>query len=282
MRDATGTNWLSHFLYGTCTILRLQDPESLGYPDKCNSRKRSFFFATRIFEIARSLIYSEPSFLSEPKWIDALEILRKMETEAHYHPKELLFDLLPKVSDLSLRAIRFCEDVAQFSHDEQAVLIPLLAEEGLTLQSQLQRWRVETERWHRASERSAEKGTPDVDLLLAGVYYHAISIYLSGTYDYHIHWTWSKAPCSPILPRSQIERHVSEILRLSRELLNIGVSGVLVFFPLRVAGARAIETSARATILDLLHTTVRRGFVVAEAFAIDLSEVWASQVSDMA
>jgi hypothetical protein len=228
------------------------------------------------------LIYSEPSFLSEPRWIEAIEKLRSIEREADYHPKELLFDLLPKVSDLSLRAIRFCEDEAHFSLDEQGVLIPLLAEEGLILQSQLQKWRVETERWYHASRRSSEKGKPNVDFLLAYVYYHATSIYLSGTYDYHIHWTWPEAPCAPILPRTQIERHVSDILRLSQELLDLGVSGVLVFFPLRVAGARAVDTSARETILDLLHTTVRRGFVVAEAFTIDLSELWASQISDLA
>jgi len=80
-----------------------------------------------------------------------------------------------------------------------------------------------------------------------------------------------------MLPRSQIDWHVAEVLRLSQELLASGVSGVLLFFPLRVAGARAIDKESRSTILDLLHTTARRGFIVAEAFTSDLSDLWASQ-----
>jgi hypothetical protein len=278
MRDSTGTNWLSHFLHGTCTILRLQHPKSLAWPGEQNMRRRRFFFATRIFEIARSLIYTSPTFLSKPEWIDALAYLREIGDELIWHPKEALFDILPRVSDLGLRAMEFCEDAMQFPPDIQLMMTQSLADEGLILQSALQQWYAETTLWEQTSrsylECSASQSQPDTELLIAYAYFHSISIYLSGAYDYHEHWTWSDAPRAPILHRSQIEWHVSEVLRISQELLGIGISGVLLFFPLRVAGARAVDSLSRTTILNLLHTTVRRGFIVAEAFRVDLSELW--------
>ncbi|KAH4102509.1 hypothetical protein HBH70_215600 [Parastagonospora nodorum] len=276
MRDSTGTNWLSHFLQGTCTILRLQHPETLASPGEYNLRKRKFFFATRIFEIARALIYSEPTFLSAPDWVAAISKLRDSEGAAAYHPKEALFDILPIVAELSIRTYQFCETIDEFSLEMQCFLIQSLADEGMLLQRSLLQWCVDADRWRRDLQVVT---TFDAELFIAYSYYDAISIYLSGTYDYHSHWSWPGAPCAPILPRSQIDWHVAEVLRLSQELLASGVSGVLLFFPLRVAGARAIDKESRSTILDLLHTTARRGFIVAEAFTADLSDLWASQSS---
>jgi hypothetical protein len=166
----------------------------------------------------------------------------------------------------------------QFPPEIYLIMTQSLADEGLILRSVLEQWYAETALWEQASRGhprcSASKAQPDTELLIAYAYFHSISIYLSGAYDYHDHWTWPDAPRAPTLHRSQIDWHVSEVLRISQELLGIGISGVLLFFPLRVAGARAVDSFSRTTILNLLHTTVRRGFIVAEAFRIDLSELW--------
>lgn len=250
-------------------MLRLQRPETLTCSSICNSQRRSFFLATRIFEISRSLIFSSPSFLSSPEWTSALARLWEGEGAAYWHPKEALFDILPQISDLSIRTARFCEDAPQLSPQTQRSLVSSLAKEGLVLQASLQQWwNVDIATWEKASGLSK----PDTELLIGYIYYHAISIYLSGTYDYHPHWTCADAP---ILARGTIDRHVSEILRISHELLAQGVAGFLLFFPLRVAGARALNNQSRNAILSLLHMTAKRGFVVAEAFTIDLSELWA-------
>lgn len=265
MRDSTGTNWLSHFLQGTCTILRLQHPRSLLGPG--SHERRSFFLATRIFEIARSLIYSSPTFLSEPCWSEALAQFWQHDGASLWHPKEALFDLLPRVSDLGLRALELSEIGAHVSFETELVLSQSLADEGLLLQVLLQQWFSEASTWQRA--------TPDTELLIAQAYYHAISIFLSGVFDYHEQWTRPGAPCAPILTRIQIDQHVSEILQKCKEMLGLGVSGVLLFFPLRVAGARANDLTSRTEILSQLHATANRGFVVAEAFELDLVELWA-------
>lgn len=281
MQDSTGTNWLSHFLNGTCVILRLQHPRTLACPGEDNERKRRFFLATRIFEIARSLLYSEPTFLSDPEWTDAIASLRKADCESECHPKEVLFDLLPSVADLSIRTMNICESLAKGWVESQSQVIESLAREGLDLQRSLQQWCVAAEWWEQASQFKGSNDPSarklDVELLIGYVYYHAISIYLSGTFDYHVYWALPGAPCAPILPRHQIDHHVSEILRIGQELLTLGVSGLLLFFPLRVAGARAVDVWSRNLIMDLLQTTAGRGFSVADAISIDLSELWIDQ-----
>ncbi|KAH7094671.1 hypothetical protein FB567DRAFT_9626 [Paraphoma chrysanthemicola] len=279
MHDSSGENWLSHFLHGTCTILRLQDPESLAFPDIKYVRKRTFFLATRTFEIARSLIYSSPSFLSEPRWTVALSKLWDEENAALWHPKEALFDILPHISDLSIRTVKFCETVDDVPIDSKNLLIRSFADEGLVLCELLQQWWKDATVWELATEQlrsgTNKSRSSDMELKVGHLYYHAISIYLSGTYDYHALWTNPGAPSAPILPRTTIEWHVAEILRLSQVLLNHGTAGVLLFFPLRVAGARAAGIGPRCEILSLLRTVERRGFVVAAAFTTDLSQLWA-------
>jgi len=267
MRDSTGTNWLSHFLQGTCTILRLQDPTSLLGPDSCD--RRSFFLATRIFEIARALIYSSATFLSEPAWSEALAHFWQFSGAPLWHPKEALFDLLPRVSDLSLRALEFSEMSAHLPLETGFALSQSLGNEGLLVQALLQQWLENAAMWQRTA--------PDTELLIAQAYYHAISIFLSGTFDYHEPWTRLGAPFAPILTRSQIDQHVCTILHKCQEMLGLGVSGVLLFFPLRVAGARANDPILRSEILSLLNATATRGFAVAGAFQLDLAELWAGK-----
>jgi hypothetical protein len=273
MCDASGTNWLSHFLHGTCTILRLQPPSCLALPDRENTQKRNFFLSARIFEISRALIYSEPTFLSQPVWTSALADLWSGEGAALWHPKEALFDMLPCISELSLRAIQFCESEAGYLPDEaQAERAQYLAAEGLLLQQSLHEWWDVSNAWKYAT------GASDPELLIAHVYYHAVSIYLSGTYDYHLHWTKPMAPCAPILARTEIEWHMRQVLRLSRELLAAGVAGVLLFFPLRVAGARVRDAHDMHEVLSLFRSVLQRGYAVADALITDLSELWSAMV----
>jgi hypothetical protein len=268
MCDASGTNWLSHFLHGTCTILRLQHPSCLALTDEKSTRKRTFFLSARIFEISRALIYSEPTFLSEPAWTSALADLWSGEGAAFWHPKEALFDMLPSFSELSIRAIQYCASEAEhLSEKVQTEQAQYLAAEGLLLQQSLHEW------WDGSNVWQSASGALDPELLVAHVYYHAVSIYLSGTYDYHVHWTKPTAPRAPILPRTQIEWHTHEILRLSRELLVTGIVGVLLFFPLRVAGARVRTTHDMKEILTLFHIVLQRGYAVADALTADLLEL---------
>ncbi|KAF2017946.1 hypothetical protein BU24DRAFT_368142 [Aaosphaeria arxii CBS 175.79] len=276
MRDSTGMNWLSHFLHGTCTILRLQQPHSLLQPGVSTSNHRTFFLATRIFEIARSLIYSSPTFLWEPEWTAVVAELWRGENALQWHPKEALFDILPSFSELSIRAHRFSTTAVQPMTEKQRVSVRSLAEEGLALQEKLQLWWAETDAWKTSTHHQNDISS-DRELLLGYAYYHAIKIYLSGTYDYHVPWTSPGAPPAPILSRAEIDWHVCEILRLSQSLIAHGIAGIFLFFPLRVAGARATEITLRREILNAFHITSERGFIVADALVQDLSGLWSER-----
>lgn len=94
MYDVTGEGWVKHILYGTSSILQLRGPEA-----HRTGTGRTFFLSIRLFEICRSLIYSEPSFLSEPKWLAVTNELWSDQTEVH--PKEEMFDLMLACSTLS-------------------------------------------------------------------------------------------------------------------------------------------------------------------------------------
>ncbi|CAI6296015.1 unnamed protein product [Periconia digitata] len=276
MRDNTGENWLMHFLGGTCAMLRLQHPSGLTLQDEHSKQRRKFFFDTRIFEITRSLLFTEPTFLTEPAWTDALTTL--WAGGALWHPKEALFDILPKFSDLGIRVLRFCHTSAEQMLPMQQFDCPAsLALEGLSLRQSLEEWSEMAALWsatpHCISDHTE---TVEVDLLIGNLYFHAISIYLSGIFDYHAPWTMEGAPPAPILTRNEVEQHVAAIFRLSLKMLDVGVAGILLFFPLRVAGARSWQVHDHDMILSLFRQIRGRGYTTAETLMMELGGLWES------
>jgi hypothetical protein len=53
---------------------------------------------------------------------------------------------------------------------------------------------------------------------------------------------------------------------------------VLLFFPLRVAGARVRTTHDMKEILTLFHIVLQRGYAVADALTVDLLELWGCRI----
>lgn len=98
MCDVSGEGWVKHILYGTSKILQVRGPEA-----HLEGRGRSFFLTFRPFEICRSLIYSEPSFLSEYSWRNLMTRMWDGELAGQWHPKEELFDLIVTCSSLAIR-----------------------------------------------------------------------------------------------------------------------------------------------------------------------------------
>lgn len=270
MRDVTGTNWLLHFLHGTSTILRVQGPGVLTLPGMKNKQRQAFLFSTRIFEIARALIFTEPTFLAAPEWTNAIELYWAQHPDA-WTPKDALFDILPQFVDLGIRTLRFAahaEDMPQWELYDLAVP---LGEEGLILRSTILQWYSDCT---TLESLTIDGNKPISGMRIAHAYFHTISIYLDGIFSYHAPFTSESSPSSPILHRTEIDAHVERILAISDELLHQGCAGILLFFPLRVAGARARDQSTRSEILRLLQTIMQRGFMVAQSFVEDLNDLW--------
>jgi hypothetical protein len=98
MYDVSGEGWVKHILYGTSKILQIRGPEA-----HLTGRGRSFFLTVRPFEICRSLIYSEPSFLSNPDWTSLMTRMWTGDLAKQRLPKEELFDLMLACSSFSTR-----------------------------------------------------------------------------------------------------------------------------------------------------------------------------------
>ncbi|TWU77456.1 hypothetical protein ED733_006860 [Metarhizium rileyi] len=64
MNEATGHGWQQHIIHGTSKALK-----STG-PGLCRSGPGlAFFIQARIFEISRTILFNEPTFLTEPEWV---------------------------------------------------------------------------------------------------------------------------------------------------------------------------------------------------------------------
>lgn len=116
-------------------------------------------------------------------------------------------------------------------------------------------------------------------IYLANVFFAAVSIYLSGIFDYEIvHWQSMGLPV-PNLDEQQIQKHLSDILTLTAIVLdNTTISPLLLLFPLRIAGARSSEEWQQTLVIQLLER-VERDFAVAGAFKGDLRALWARRAA---
>lgn len=141
-----------------------------------------------------------------------------------------------------------------------------MATAGLVLQTAVNNWH------HQANKSFCSS---DPQLLLALIYYHGISIFLSGIYDYRTFWT---SYLTPQLTEDEIQHHVQAILTMTEKALyGTNLAGILFFFPLRVAGARSGGNSvSQIRIITMLKAIQARNFVVADAFVDDLRSLWSA------
>ncbi|KAH8593573.1 hypothetical protein B0O99DRAFT_596081 [Bisporella sp. PMI_857] len=260
MYDATGDGWVQHFLYGTSRVLQVRGPQN------CRSgHGRSLFLSMRVFEICRSAIYVEPTFLADPEWLQLLSEIR-YENPVIWHPKEALLDIMTSVVALSHKAHVLDRAGRVASQDALLSLVAV----GNLLQADLYRW--------SSIVSCLDLGNPLIDsqILIARIYYHATSIFLSGIFDYRPCYS-SLQVQTPSLSQSEIDVHVDGILGLASLALNSTyLSGVLFFYPLRVAGARVKNDNDKQSLLRMLERITSRNFVVAGAFVADLEKLWAS------
>lgn len=144
--------------------------------------------------------------------------------------------------------------------------VALIAAEGLDVQGSIYNW-------HTKMLLQLVQDGPDPYSNLALLYYHALLIFLSGNYDYFPYWENIPAP---VLSPTDIAEHLTTILYLSSEVLRHSkIPGVMLFFPMTVAGARVRTADQKSEILSLLNLVFSKGFVVANRLRDGLLERWA-------
>jgi hypothetical protein len=143
-----------------------------------------------------------------------------------------------------------------------------LAVEGRAIREALNNWNTNFEQWIKAGS------TPLLtsQSLLAKIYFHSISIYLSGIFDYRPQFNHINAPR---LAQGVVQNLVDSIISTGLTTLRTtNLGGILLFFPLRVAGARVTSRQEAETIVQMLNEISKRSFVVADAFVTDLEDLW--------
>ncbi|KAJ5667865.1 uncharacterized protein N7477_006435 [Penicillium maclennaniae] len=229
-------------------------------PSSCISSPRKIFYDLfRVLEASRALLYNEETILSQECWLRFQKTLSSEKSQ--WDPMEEIITLMIHTSCFSLRANDLVEKIPEperFTNPSVA----LLAAEGLVVQDQIYNW-------HSKTLLQLLKDDPDDYLNLALLYYHALLIFLSGNFDYFSYWDHIPAP---------IIDHLEAILDRSDDLLlHSKIPGVMLFFPVTVAGSRVRFDNQKSRVLDLLDRVFCKGFVVANRVRDGLLVRWAER-----
>ncbi|OJD32480.1 c6 finger domain-containing protein [Diplodia corticola] len=247
MMGGNSENWDRHFLYGTASLLRACGPTAF----RKGSRK-TLFLTLRLFEISRCLIYNQSSFLMDSAWNSLLAMLRD-EAGPDGYRNETALDIMLRCSDLCSRLLR---SAPGSNFDD-------FLEEGACL---------------RAVIDMILQGYPEPDPkspndLVSYASLHAVSIYLSGIFDYRLH-LFSATPMAT-LPQYRVKSHVASILNaVEIAVRHTRLCGLLFLFPLRVAAARATDPLEHKRIMDAFKYIGQHGFDIVRLFQQEVQEVW--------
>jgi hypothetical protein len=138
-----------------------------------------------------------------------------------------------------------------------------LANEGMQIQHQLQCW-------HDNAEMHPDRQDPYCNLALAN--YHALALFLGRNYTYYNCWSEQQIPQ---LTANDVNNHVDAVLEISDAVLQVSsIPGLLLLFPLRMAGASAIGAFQRNQTSRLLARISQNGFLISERIKADLQELW--------
>ncbi|KAG5985442.1 hypothetical protein E4U55_000004 [Claviceps digitariae] len=284
MNDPTGHGWQRHIIHGTCMALQASGPSS------CRSGPAfAFFTQARIFEISRTILYNERTFLSEPGWV-ALSRGLSVNVGGGYtwSPLDSLLDIMVMCSDLRVRAATLIQNIPPSPGPTPTAEAIAISNTGFKLQEALQAWQSAYLPAHHDTDplpvppsNTATNTTislplaHDPSILLSRIFHASISIYLSGIFDYHLpQWHTLGLPVLPTLNHHTLTRHLHHILLYTSLALDkTPLSPLLFLFPLRIAGARSHHDCQRQLITSLV-ARIKQDFAVAGAIEADLDALW--------
>ncbi|TQV97044.1 l-psp endoribonuclease family [Cordyceps javanica] len=275
MSDTSGMGWLQHMVHGTAKGLAASGPSVCATPAGAR-----MFQQARMFEVCRTIVFNDRSFLTRPEWRKASQSLWSEGCLSdEWRPLDSLVDLMLLCPDLRYRASRFC--LAEDDNPSEGVPDEArdIASTGMALREALTAW-------HQAHlpRNGGAEGAPTVVAgedecsLLTRLFWAAISVYLSGEFDYEMHHWRRFGLAVPTLDPETVRRHVETILTLSEHALDkSGLSPLLLLFPLRIAGARSAWASKaqRARVLRIMDGIADR-FAAGQAIREGLIDAWVS------
>lgn len=266
MYDPTGQGWIRHTMYGTSKILQHLGPQAFQ-----SGLGLSFFNQMKMFEVSRSLIFSESSFLVGKPWMGLTHSSNTQESNTHLI--EDLLNLMIRCSDHCARALSYLEGVNKYSLTSERIRqLQQYSLEGFKLRLAL---------YEIASHLSTlpMNFINDNRTIIAKIYLAATSIFLSGVYDYRSIWLQA-IEATPTLSQPLIEHHVATILDMTEFAMEqTNLSKLLFLYPLRVACAR-VWMSEQKDRLRRMFEVIRRSFAVAHVFVAEVEELWKTPILD--
>lgn len=100
MNDSTGEGWLQHLIHGTAQALIASGPST------CVSGPcRRFFTESKIFEVCRAIVFNQPTFLAEEKWMALSASLRASSTSSSQKALDALLDIVVMCASLRVKYV---------------------------------------------------------------------------------------------------------------------------------------------------------------------------------
>lgn len=119
---------------------------------------------------------------------------------------------------------------------------------------------------------SSEETPTDPYTRLAVIIRGALLLYHCRNFTFYSCWEMRRIPQ---IDQCEIDEQVAMILSQAQILLTkTQIPGVLLLFPLRMAGTHVISSTLQGKILDILYQIRRKGFVISDRIQGDLQEFW--------
>ncbi|KAK7959237.1 C6 finger domain-containing protein [Apiospora aurea] len=187
MQGETGDVWLMHMVHVTASTLQAAGPGA------CQSGLGlSFFFQAHIFEASRAQLLGERSFLSNPEWGRFTRNLPSVDGSGVGSRLDHALNVIVQCSKIRALAVQMLARVEPSHVSQVPKDAPSIAKEGFRLRQMLEAWRTDN-----PAPQAQALATPYtysvlgglLENLISNIFFAAISIYLSGIFDYEIlHW----------------------------------------------------------------------------------------------
>ncbi|KAL7920746.1 fungal-specific transcription factor domain-containing protein [Trichoderma austrokoningii] len=218
MVEPSGDGWVKHMLYGTSKVLQLAGPDA-----QQSTLQKKLFNAFQVLEANRAILYGDDTFLSQGKW--SLNKETKTKQAIFPDPMAKMIGLMIQTSNFSKRLFEIIEDIPT-EERSNSFAVKALAREGTALDHKITIW-------NNSSLLQSAVADPFTQISLA--YYYALRLFHCRDFPYYSYW---ETKTIPALSRVETNAYVTAIVDICERIIQASnIPGILVLFPLRMAGA---------------------------------------------
>lgn len=262
MFDTTGAGFMVHFTKGLPALIRRRN---LNRSE--TSHCQTLLHIIPMLEVMRSAPFwsnKEPTLLEDTRWQQTIQHAAGESPEAQAFIA--LYSLMRHFLKLNntIYAIVLSVTPEDMTLEDRQHL-RFTAEEGRSLCRQLETWYTE----HIGCTK-----TPTSLSLLSSIYHRALAISMTAVFK-SAHFTYCRLSVPDFSVAFMDSKQVDELCMLLRcALCTTNLAGVLVLWPLRVAGSNSISKDQVRDVLEMVREIRQRGFAVARSFEAVLMEQW--------